>query len=496
MAKYYDTMLAEYIKNPGQRWIWLDALAERYFDYKMISYSDISQKKKLRFDEVDLPKAAIYSWEDVYITHKLYKEQQDVEYRSRAVSGNNTIKKDILRDIEIPLMQVISKMEQTGIKIDRDILKGIGMRLEVAIVELEKEIHQLAGEEFNIKSPKQVWEILFAKLWLPSGKKTKTWFSVNAEVLDGLKKDYPIAEKIVTYRHYSKLNSTYIEWLLEEASDEDRIHTSYNQTVTSTGRLSSTKPNLQNIPVWDDIAGEIRSAFIPDNEGDTLIAFDYSQVEVRLLAIMSGDENLLDAFKKWRDIHQVTWEFIFKTDSITSKQRQFAKAVNFWVIYGISPFGLTKMIDISQKEAREYIDAFYNLYPKVRSFFDTTIENCKKNAYVETLFGRKRYIPSINDRNKMIASWAEREAINMPIQGTSADIIKIAMIRIAKMLDEGEYESTMLLQVHDELVFNIKANERGELIERIPKIMENIIADTPIALKVDMAEWTNWKECK
>jgi len=498
VAQYYDTMLAEYIKNPGQRGLWLDALTSKYFNYEMISYSDITQKKKLMFQEVDLDKAAIYSGEDVYMTHQLYKKQQESQYMQDAIStpGERLLKKDILQDIEIPLFQVISKMEMVGIKIDRDILKGIGLRLEQAITELQKEIHELAGLEFNINSPKQVGEMLFGTLWLPSGKKTKTGFSVNAEVLDWLKKDYPIAEKIVKYRHYTKLNSTYIEWLLEEVSQSERIHTNYNQTVTSTGRLSSTKPNLQNIPVGDDIAGEIRSAFIPDSPEDTLIAFDYSQVEVRLLAIMSGDDNLLSAFKRWKDIHSVTWEFIFHTTELTSKQRQFAKAVNFWVIYGISPFWLTKMIDISQKEAREYIDAFYTLYPDVQKFFDTTIENAKKNAYVETIFGRKRYIPAINDRNKMISSGAEREAINMPIQWTSADIIKIAMIRIAKMLDEGNYQSTMLLQVHDELVFNIKANEREELIIKIPEIMENILEDIPISLKVDMAEGKNWKQCK
>jgi len=498
MPQYYDTLLAEYIKNPGQRWLGLDALADRYFNYEMISYSDITEKKKLKFEEVDLKRAAIYSGEDVYMTYKIYKEQQEAEYMQNAIATKDerNSKKDILKEIELPLFEVISKMEMTGIKIDRDILKWIWLRLEQAIKELEKEIHELAGEAFNIKSPKQVWEILFTKLWLPSGKKTKTWYSVNAEVLEWLKKEYPIAEKIVLYRHYSKLQSTYVEWLLEEVSDSERIHTNYNQTVTSTWRLSSTKPNLQNIPVWSDIAGEIRSAFIPDTPKDTLIAFDYSQVEVRLLAIMSQDENLLNAFKEGKDIHAVTWEFIFGTTDISSKQRQFAKAVNFWVIYGISPFGLTKMIDISQKEAREYIDAFYTLYPWVRKFFDRIIKDAKQNNYVKTLFWRKRYIPAINDRNKMISSGAEREAINMPIQWTSADIIKIAMIRIAKMLDEGKYQSTMLLQVHDELIFNIKSQEREELSIKIPEIMENILENTAIKLKVDMAEWKNWKECK
>jgi len=496
--KYYDTMIAEYIGNPGQRWLGLDALADKKLGYEMISYSDITEKKKFAFHEVDLQKAAIYSGEDVYITYQLYKEQQERIYMAGAIAKSSTKSntEDIFENIEMPLMEVVSKMEMTGIKIDRDILKWIGLRLEHAIIELEKEIHNLAREEFNIKSPKQVGEILFEKLWLTSTKKTKTWYSVNAEVLENLSKEHEIARKIITYRHYSKLNSTYVDGLLEEASNENRIHTSYNQTVTSTGRLSSTKPNLQNIPVWDDIAWEIRSAFIPDKQWDLLIAFDYSQVEVRLLAIMSGDKNLLNAFKEGKDIHQLTWEFIFKTDTISSKQRQFAKAVNFWVIYGISPFWLTKMIDIWPKEAREYIDGFYELYPSVRNFFDTTIKDCKKNGYVETIFWRKRYIPNINDRNKMIASWAEREAINMPIQWSSADIIKIAMVRIQKMLDSEWFGSTMLLQVHDELVFNIIPEEKTILCKKIPEIMETILTDIPITLKVDKAEWINWKQCK
>lgn len=495
---YYDTMLAEYIKNPGQRGLWLDALADKKFNYEMISYDTISEKKKLAFHEVDLSKAAIYSGEDVYMTYKLYKDQQESEYMSDAISSHaqRQEKKDILRTMELPLLRVLSNMETTGIKIDRDILKGIGLRLEREISELEKQIHDLAGREFNIKSPKQVGEILFDELWLPSSKKTKTGYSVNAEVLDWLKGQYPIAEKIVRYRHYSKLQSTYIQGLLDVATDDDRVHTSYNQIVTSTGRLSSNSPNLQNIPSGDDIAGEIRTAFIPDETDDFLMAFDYSQVEVRLLAIMSQDKNLLDAFKQWKDIHQVTGEYIFGNKEITSTQRKFAKAVNFWVIYGISPFWLSKMIDISQKEAKVYIDAFYELYPKVREFFDETIRACKQHWYVETLFGRRRYISSINDANKMLQKWAEREAINMPIQGTSADIIKLAMIEIAKMLEGWWYKSTMLLQVHDELVFNIKPDEKLDLQEKIPYIMENILKNTPITLKVDGEIWKNWKQTK
>lgn len=484
MARFYDTLLREYIQNPGQRWLGLDDIAQRFFEYDMISYDKVTQKKKLNFQDVDLKTASIYSWEDVYITHRLYQKQKSY------------FPNKIFQNIELPLMEVLIDMELTWVKIDRDKLKGIGILLEKEIQELQKEIYNLAGEEFNINSPKQVWDILFEKLSLPKGKKTKTWYSVNADILQGLSKEFPIAQKIIDYRHYSKLLSTYIEWLLEIVTENDTIHTNYNQSVTATGRLSSTNPNLQNIPSGDGIAGEIREAFIPHNSDNIIVTLDYSQVEVRLLAIMSWDTNLLEAFKQNRDIHQVTAEFIFWKKDISSTQRKFAKAVNFGVIYGISPFWLTQMIDISQKEARLYIDKFYENYPKVRDFFDTTIENCRKLGYVETMFWRKRFIGAINDRNTIVQKSAEREAINMPIQGTSADIIKLAMIKIYSFLKKWNYKSKMIMQVHDELVFNIVQTEKDILLPKIKSIMENILENIPIPLLVDIGEWKNWKEAK
>lgn len=490
MARFYDTMLAEYLIRPGNRQLSLDALAKRDFHYEMIPYTQVSQKNALRFDEIDLDIAAEYSAEDAYITAKIYDSQKENPYLSGKNGGH------ILHDIELPLMLVLSDMEMWGVKISRDILKGLQIQLEAAIFESEKEIYALAGEEFNIKSPKQVGEMLFEKLWLPSGKKTKTGYSVDAEVLEKLAKSYPIAAYIVEYRHYSKILSTYVDQLLEVADEEDKVHTSFNQTIAATGRLSSTNPNLQNIPVWDSLAGEVRSAFIPDNQESSIIAFDYSQIEIRLLAIMSGDEHLLAAFQEGRDIHQVTAEYIFKTSNISTVQRKFAKAVNFWVIYGISPFGLSKMIDISQKDARDYIDAFYANYPKVRDFYEDIIKNAKKNTYVETLFGRRRYIPAINDKNRMMQQAAEREAINMPIQGSNADIIKLAMIQIHTFMQEKKCKSRMILQVHDELVFSVVPDEREMLIEKIPEIMENILTGTSIKLKVDMGEGKNWKQAK
>lgn len=486
MAKFYDTLLGEYIQNPWARWLWLDKLANKYFDYEMISYKEITNNKKLNFEEVDLTLAANYSAEDVYITNELYKKQKDLR-----VTDNK-----ILNEIEIPLIEVLKDIEITWVKINRDILKWIWILLENEISRLEKEIFHIAWEEFNIKSPKQVWEILFWKLELPKWKKTKTWWSVNSEVLLNLKDKFPIAQNIVDYRHYSKLLSTYIEWLLKLITDNDLVHTSYNSTVTSTWRLSSTNPNLQNIPTWEWIASEIRWAFVSRWEKWNIFAFDYSQVEVRLLAIMSNDKNLLEAFEKGLDIHNRTWEFIFWERLISSSERKIAKAVNFWVIYGISAFWLNKMINSWVKEAWVYIQKFYENYPEVKSFFDNTIKFAEENWYVETMFWRKRYINGINDRNALIKKSAEREAINMPIQWSSADIIKIAMIEIAIFLKKNKLNSKMIMQVHDELVFDVFPWEEKLLRKEVVQIMENILKDIPIDLKVDLWEWNNWKEAK
>lgn len=486
MAKFYDTLLWEYIQSPWARWLSLDKLALRDFNYEMISYDTISQKKKLRFDEVDLIDAADYSCEDVYITHKLFAQQEK----------NKTTQIPILNKIETPLMEVLKDMEITWVKIDRNKIKGIWLLIERELEVLEKHIYDEVWEEFNINSPKQVWEILFEKLQLPKWKKTKTWYSVSAEVLWDLAHDYPIAQKIVDFRHYSKLLSTYVYWLLEIADENDFLHTSYNAAVTTTGRLSSTNPNLQNIPSSVGIAGEIRDGFVSRFEKWKIMASDYSQVEVRLLAIMSWDENLLQAFKDNKDIHHTTAEFLFPSQTLTSDHRKIAKAVNFWVIYGISAFGLSKMINISMKDAKIYIDKFYESYPKVKEFFDTMIANCEQNWYVETLYGRRRYIPWINDKNAIIKNAAKREAMNMPIQWTSADIIKLSMIEIHKYLHAEKLQSKLIMQVHDELVFDVFPWEEKILWEKVTKIMENILQDTPIILKTDTVFWETWKEAK
>lgn len=486
MAKYYDTLLWEYIQNPWARWLSLDKLALKDMNYEMISYDTISEKKKLNFKQVELEKAAIYSCEDVYITNKLYLKQEE----------KKVIDYKILNEIEFPVLEVIKQMEIDGVKIERNKLKWIWLLLENEISSLEKQIHTEADTEFNIKSPKQVWEVLFEKLQLPKWKKTKTWYSVSADVLWELAHQFPIAQKIVDYRHYSKLQSTYIDWLLDIADSNDFVHTSYNTAVTTTGRFSSTNPNLQNIPSSAGIAWEIRDAFVSRFEWWKIMASDYSQVEVRLLAIMSEDENLLQAFIDEKDIHHRTAEFLFPDQTITWDCRKIAKAVNFWVIYGISAFWLSKMIDINMKDAKTYIDAFYNSYPKVKIYFDTLISDCETNWFVETMYWRKRFIPGINDKNAIIKNAAKREAMNMPIQWTSADIIKLAMIEISQYISKNNLRSILIMQVHDELVFDVFPWEEEILWENVKSIMENVLQDKKITLKSDVLIWETWKETK
>jgi len=487
MAKFYDTLVWEYLKNPWERGLSLDNLALRQFDFEKISYKEITNNAKINFSEVDLEIAWKYSVEDVYITQKLYKKQKK--------EMSEELKK-VLEEIDFPLITVLQKMEQNWVKISEKKLEEIWEILKKDLKILQDEIFELATEKFNINSPKQVWYILFEKLELPKWKKTKTGYSVNAEVLDNLARHFPIAEKIVKFRHYQKLLSTYVEWLLVLVNPgTGKIHSSFNQTIAATGRLSSTNPNLQNIPQDDGIAGEIRKAFIPFEEGDKLMAFDYSQVELRVLAILSQDKALLEAFKNNEDIHCKTATFIFEKDDISAKERSYAKMINFSVVYWVSAFSLAKRLEISQKEAQKYINTFFERYSWVREFFDKVIMHCEQNNYVETMFGRRRNILWINDRNKLVKKWAEREAINSPIQGSAADIIKIAMIRVQEFLEKNNLKSQMIIQVHDELVFNVKPDEEKIITEKIAEIMENII-DEEIVLKVDYSAWNNWKEAK
>lgn len=486
MAKIYDTILGEYIKNPGKKGIGLDDLARKLFSYEMISYDSITNKWKINFCDIDLETRAKYSGEDVYMTSLVYNKQKEEK-----VTDN-----EVLKNIELPLLEVIKEIEMNWVKIDKKILEDLWVIFKWEIESLEKSIFEEAWRHFNVKSPKQVGKILFEKMWLKTSKKTKTWFSVDAEVLEELAIENKIAQLLLEHRTFQKLQSTYIEWLIPLINKKTgKIHTNYNQIVTSTWRLSSTNPNLQNIPssVW--IAWEIRWAFIPESENNILIAADYSQVEIRVLAIMSKDENLLNAFKNDIDIHYNTAKLIFAKDEINKDERRIAKSVNFWVIYWISPFWLAKMLNISQKDAKLYIEKFFENYPKVKTFFEEVIKKAEESWYTETMFSRKRYIEWINDRNKMIKQAAERESMNMPIQWSAADIIKFAMIKISQFLKDKNLKSKIIMQVHDELVFDVPKDEEEIMKKNIKEIMENIISDE-IKLIVDIETGKNWKECK
>lgn len=485
--KIYDTSIWEYIKNPWTKWNSLDDLAYKYFGYKKISFKDLNFKKNENFWDLDIELASKYLAENVYITNLIFKKQND-----------EGIAKDyVFKNIELPLIEVLCEMEFNWVKIDLDKLNEVWESLKKEIEKEKNIIFWLAGEEFNISSPKQVWYILFEKMWIKAIKKTKTWYSVDNEVLEFLSLKHEIAKHINLYRKYTKLLSTYIKWLWDLVDKKTNlIHTSYNQTVTTTWRLSSTNPNLQNIPSSSDwFASIIRTCFVPFEKDDMIFSFDYSQIELRILAIMSKDNNLIEAFKKDIDIHKNTWFFLFWKKDLTKEERKIAKSVNFWVIYWISPFWLSKMIWISQKEAKIYIDKFYEKYPKVWVFFNEIIKSAEKNWYVETMFKRKRFIPNILDKNQVIRKQAQREAINMPIQWTAADIIKIAMIKISNFLKQNNLKSKMIIQVHDELVFNVKKDEFELLKNEISNIMENVI-DASIKLKVDIWYWKNWWECK
>jgi len=386
-------------------------------------------------------------------------------------------------------------MEYDGIKTDKQTLQEMGIAITKKIEVISEEIYDLAQTTFNISSPKQLGEILFEKLNLPHGKKGKTGYSTAVDVLNKLKGKHPIIDKILEYRILTKLNTTYIEGLIKEIHDDDKIHTIYNQTLTRTGRLSSQEPNLQNIPARNEYGKQIRKAFIPSN--DTIISADYSQIELRILASIANVESLIDAFNNNKDIHKKTASDIFKRniDDITDQERRIAKAVNFGIIYGISGFGLSENLNITQKEAKQFIDEYLNTYPGIKEYMDETIKKAHENGYVKTLFNRKRSIPELENKNYMIRQSGERMALNTPIQGTSADIIKKAMVEVYNKMKENNLKSKMILQVHDELVFDVIEEEQNMLIEIIKETMENAYKSS-VPLKVDVNIGTNLYEAK
>lgn len=404
---------------------------------------------------------------------------------------------ELLYDIELPLTKVLSSMETLGFKVNGDILETLGIKFNGELSRLESEIYELSEEKFNINSPKQLGKILFEKLDLPVIKKTKTGYSTNAEVLEALYDKHPIIEKILSYRQLAKLYSTYIEGLKNVIDDDSKIHSSFNQTVTTTGRLSSTEPNLQNIPIKYEMGREIRKVFIPDNEDSVILSADYSQIELRVLAHIAGDENLIDAFINHSDIHTKTASEVFKTpiDEVTSLMRSRAKAVNFGIVYGIGDFSLAKDLKISRKEAKEYIDTYFERYPKVKEFIENIISQGKESGYVETMVNRRRYIPEINSSNKIVKSLGERLAMNTPIQGSAADIIKLAMVKVYNELQNRNLKSTLILQVHDELILNVYNDELHEVEELVRNEMENVM-NLAVPLEVSVSIGDNWYEAK
>lgn len=404
--------------------------------------------------------------------------------------------KSLFEQIEMPLVFTLFDMEKAGVKVEAEALKAYGSQLGERIVELEQEIYGLAGEEFNINSPKQLGGILFDKLGMPHAKKTKTGYSTAADVLDKLAPDYPVVAKILEYRQLTKLKSTYADGLAAFIGKDGRIHGKFNQTVTATGRLSSTEPNLQNIPVRMELGRLIRKVFVPE-EGYVFVDADYSQIELRILAHCSGDEHLISAYREAKDIHRMTASQVFHTpfDEVTDLQRRNAKAVNFGIVYGISSFGLSQDLSITRKEASEYIEHYFETYPGIKKFLDDSVASAKENGYAVTLFGRRRPVPELKSGNYMQRSFGERVAMNAPIQGTAADIIKIAMINVEAELRRRGMSSRLILQVHDELLIEAKMEEVDEVKAILKDKMEHA-ATLSVPLIADMHTGKNWYEAK
>lgn len=402
----------------------------------------------------------------------------------------------LFREIEMPLVFTLYEMEQAGVKVEGEALKVYGDQLGARIGELEQEIYELAGEEFNINSPKQLGVILFEKLQMPHAKKTKTGYSTAADVLDKLAPDYPVVAKILEYRQLAKLKSTYADGLAVYIGSDGRIHGKFNQTVTATGRLSSTEPNLQNIPVRMELGRLIRKVFVP-KEGCVFVDADYSQIELRILAHCSGDEQLIRAYREARDIHRMTASQVFHTpfDEVTDLQRRNAKAVNFGIVYGISSFGLSQDLSITRKEAAQYIEHYFETYPGIKKFLDDCVSNAKEKGYAVTLYGRRRPVPELKSSNFMQRNFGERVAMNAPIQGTAADIIKIAMIGVHGELKKRNLKSRLILQVHDELLIEADESEVDEVKEILKEQMEHA-ASLSVPLLVDMHTGKNWYEAK
>ncbi len=488
----FDTMIGKYIIDPSERSYDIDRLAYEFLEFDVHGESHYlgKGKKKKNFEEIDKAKALKCLSESLYITEnikgKIEKKLEEMKM------------KELYTNYELPLVKVMASMEVLGFKIDKEELKNIGSKFQGKLQILEEVIQDFAGEEFNLNSPKQLGEILFDKLDLPVVKKTKTGYSTDAEVLEKLKSKHPIINKIIEYRQLAKLNSTYVNGFLKLIDEVDgRVHSSFKQTITSTGRISSTEPNLQNIPVRTEEGRELRKVFVAENEDYILLDADYSQIELRVLAHVADEKKLIESFKTGEDIHTKTASEVFKVpiNEVSSLMRSRAKAVNFGIVYGISDYGLSRDLNISRKEAKEYIDNYLEYYSSINKYMKEIIKKGKKDGYVETVFGRRRYLPELKSRNYNVRSFGERLALNTPIQGTAADIIKKAMINVYDRLKDEGLKSRLILQVHDELIIEVYKPELENVKNILREEMENA-AKLKIKLAVDMSTGGSWYEAK
>ncbi len=484
----FDTMVASYVlRADGQHN--LDALAVGMLNYRMISYEDMTGKGRTQkaITEVPLEKLAEYSAEDADITLRLY-----------GLMKKNLREQGLLKlceEMEFPLIEVLVRVEATGVSLDTEHLAGMSKEMERQLQNLVKEIHHDAGQSFNINSTQQLSDILFTKLGLPAQKKTKTGLSTDVSVLEALREAHPIVEKLLEFRQLTKLKSTYVDALPSLINPRTgRVHTSYNQTVAATGRLSSSDPNLQNIPIRSETGRQIRAAFVP-SKGNLLLSADYSQIELRVMAHMSGDESLIQAFRDKEDIHATTAVKVFGVapSDVTREMRRKAKEVNFGIMYGIGPFGLKTRLGISQGEAQDIIKRYFERFPKVRQYINDTLRDARANGYVTTMFGRRRHFPDITSRNSAVRSNAERAAINMPIQGSAADMIKLAMIQIDEDIRKGNLKCRMILQVHDELVFETSKGEASKLGALVQERMQHAV-ELKVPVEVEIGTGENWLE--
>jgi DNA polymerase-1 len=492
-GKLFDTMIAHYLINPDMRHN-MDVLSETYLKYAPKSIETLIGKKgknQLSMRDVNLEDIKEYAAEDADITFQLKEVFSPILDKAET--------KKLFEEIEIPLIPVLAAMEMEGINLDADFLKSMATDMQKEIADFEQKIYETAGEKFNLASPKQLGEILFDKLKIGGAKQKKTktgQYATGEEVLSYLANEHQIVKDILDWRQMVKLQNTYIDALPNQVDKKTgRVHTDYMQTVAATGRLSSNNPNLQNIPIRTERGRLIRKAFIARDENYTLVSADYSQIELRIIAALSGEENMIKAFQNHEDIHRSTAAKVFNVplEQVTKEQRSNAKTVNFGIIYGVSAFGLSNQTSLSRSESAALIDAYYKTYPRLKSYIQEQIDFARNHGYVQTVLGRRRYLKDINSANAVVRSAAERNAVNAPIQGSAADIIKIAMINIYKKLTSENWKSKMLLQVHDELVFDVHNSELEKIQPMIKYEMENAFK-LSVPFEVEIGSGRNWLE--